>query len=293
MKFYKYMSRSTAELVLKNRTLRWSTPGKLNDPYDMQFDLHIEVDQDKVTLLALDKLWTFFYENHEISDNNMLGTFIKQVRARFPKMTRQQFNMEFGSALRQAMENGLRRLPEVQKETRLLLNKCKILCLSDAPDLVTMWTHYAENHQGIALQFRCIPQLDSPWKEARPVNYVENMPRLVDEQFLSDLLAGNGHFEPKEIINRLIYTKSTDWSLEREWRICFGTGRNSDATFEDLPFHPLELGAIIFGFRMPKEDQKKFIGTAQQAYPNAQLLRVERDEKSFKLFLREIERETI
>src|SRR4051794_34870497 len=46
--FYKYMSPATAHAVLGNQTLRWSTPGTLNDPYDMQFDLKYEVDRGLV-----------------------------------------------------------------------------------------------------------------------------------------------------------------------------------------------------------------------------------------------------
>jgi hypothetical protein len=38
---FKYVSREVGKLVLANRTLRWSTPGTLNDPYDMQFDLQL------------------------------------------------------------------------------------------------------------------------------------------------------------------------------------------------------------------------------------------------------------
>lgn len=58
--FYKYMTYSTANIVLENQTLRWSTPATLNDPYDIQFDLRINFDRDKVLHHALDKLWKAF-----------------------------------------------------------------------------------------------------------------------------------------------------------------------------------------------------------------------------------------
>ena len=37
--FYKYMSASTAEVVLGNRTLRWSAPTEFNDPFDVPREL--------------------------------------------------------------------------------------------------------------------------------------------------------------------------------------------------------------------------------------------------------------
>jgi hypothetical protein len=39
--FYKYMTSSTAKVVLKNRSLKWSPASAFNDPFDMQFDLHL------------------------------------------------------------------------------------------------------------------------------------------------------------------------------------------------------------------------------------------------------------
>ena len=56
-RFLKYMSCATGKIVLQNRTLRWATPGTLNDPYDAQFDLHIDVDRQQLRAITLGKIW--------------------------------------------------------------------------------------------------------------------------------------------------------------------------------------------------------------------------------------------
>jgi hypothetical protein len=60
--FYKYMGAETAHIVLTNQTPRWSTPGTLNDPYDMQFDLRYDIDRNIVRRMALEKLWEAYEE---------------------------------------------------------------------------------------------------------------------------------------------------------------------------------------------------------------------------------------
>jgi hypothetical protein len=70
---YKYMSRQTGRVVLANRTLRWSTPRTLNDPYDVQFDLHIDVDREAVRAASLDKMWDAFYGNAPAPVGNRFG----------------------------------------------------------------------------------------------------------------------------------------------------------------------------------------------------------------------------
>ena len=56
--FYKYMKASTAESVLKTRTLRWSTYRKLNDPMDLRVQFRVfEGDIEKAKELCLEKAW--------------------------------------------------------------------------------------------------------------------------------------------------------------------------------------------------------------------------------------------
>ena len=58
--FFKYMSEGTAKIVLKNRTLRWSTTSQLNDPFEMQFDLSLKADKALVKERVLEQLWALY-----------------------------------------------------------------------------------------------------------------------------------------------------------------------------------------------------------------------------------------
>ena len=97
--FFKYMNRATGRIVLENRTLRWSTPGTLNDPYDMQFDLHIDIEREAVKVATLQKLWDAFYGDQPVPVGNILGAVIQSVRGNFPQLTREEFDREYGDAI--------------------------------------------------------------------------------------------------------------------------------------------------------------------------------------------------
>jgi hypothetical protein len=70
---FNYVSREVGRAVLTNRTLRWSTPGTLNDPYDMQFDLRVDIDKEAVKTPALGKLWEGHYGKQPAPAGNRLG----------------------------------------------------------------------------------------------------------------------------------------------------------------------------------------------------------------------------
>jgi hypothetical protein len=47
-KFYKYMKADTAKKVLEKSSLRWALPKLFNDPFDVQFDLRVGYDRERV-----------------------------------------------------------------------------------------------------------------------------------------------------------------------------------------------------------------------------------------------------
>ena len=154
---HKYVSRHVGELILKNRTLRWSTPGTLNDPYDLQFDLRLDIDKDAVKSIALGKLWAAFYGAAPIPAGNRLGAAIRLLRVQFPQLNKEEFNEHFGKAIDETFAVMDASLPGLQRDLRTHLASCKILCLTSAADKLLMWYRYAEQGSGLVLRFKSAP----------------------------------------------------------------------------------------------------------------------------------------
>ena len=74
--FYKYATASTAKAILRNRTLRWS----FNDPFDAQFDLHLEYDRDQVVQSAMHEIWQKYSGDKPIVIGNLLGVGLTWLR---------------------------------------------------------------------------------------------------------------------------------------------------------------------------------------------------------------------
>lgn len=268
---FKYSTAAVARIVLDRGTLRWSTPRTFNDPFDVQFDLQIEVNRDEVRRLVIQKLWDDFYEPNPGPAGNEFGALIRLMRGGFPRFDRPKFEEVFGEVIDQGLANGFAALPRLQADTREHLRNSKILCLTTAPDNVHMWTHYAGQHTGAVLKFRNVEGLDSPWSEAKRVNYVNAVPSLADNETLADIISGRKSFDARQLIDSLVFTKSVAFSHEQEWRIYSGDGRNPEAAFEDCGFDPLELEAVILGPRISQDDRAAIVGLLQRSYPHAEL----------------------
>ena len=269
--FFKYMSLETALAVLSNQTLRWSTPEILNDPFDMNFNLHIDVDFSRVKQLVLDQSYNDHFGESPAPPGNALGALIAIARRGFASkgisMTREEFDANFESAIDESLTKISPGVDVAAAEVRPMLRQTKVLCLTAHPDNMLMWSHYAQQHSGVVIRLETIPELNSPYSMAREVIYAPSMPRWMDEQGLADLLSGRSQSNPEELLAKLIYTKSHHWSYEAEWRVGAGFGRDRAAPFEDLKFGAAELESMIFGCRIADEQRERLRIVARRVNP--------------------------
>jgi hypothetical protein len=287
--FYKYTARKTAQIVLEKGTLRWSTPTLFNDPYDLQFDLHIDADREAVRARGVEKMWYAFYGDAPYTPHprNQMGQMISGLRGAFPKLSRQEFEDEFGPGIDESYDNATRYLPGLHADFRAKLGTSKVLCQSEVPDSLLMWAYYAEQHKGVVLCFRAHAALGSPWRVARPVVYSREMPRLCDVEILSDMSAGLAVLDAAALIDAVVYTKAAEWAHEHEWRLQAGDGRHPEAAYEDVPFHPQELDAVIFGCVTPQSDRDALTAVVRARYPHAKILTARKDDRQFRLLIEE------
>ncbi|MDX9664253.1 DUF2971 domain-containing protein [Pseudomonas sp. P5_152] len=283
--FYKYMTHSTANIVLENQTLRWSTPATLNDPYDIQFDLRIDFDRDKVRHQTLDKLWKIFTGELTIREDSKMSEAMNIWRPLLRGMPKKHFMKKMEEGIKKAFAELDKNIHQAYQDTRQHLSTTKILCLTDSPTNQLMWAYYADSNRGVVLRFQDEPGAGSPYKLARQMSYMPDIPMLFEESELSDFLAGLITFDTNKRIHSLIYSKSDAWKHENEWRIFAGDGRNKFAPYEDSEFGAKELTGAIFGCRMPPDQRTALSLTIRRLYPHAEILQAVPANHSFQLEL--------
>jgi len=281
--FFKYVTRDTAHKIIGNGTLRWSSPPLLNDPFDMQFAFQLRIDRQAVLAMARDKLWQHY--SGELVDRplNMLGHGIRLLRDTVPGMSREELRQAFGNSDDESMGILEKNIARYSQEILSQFINDKIFCLSDLADSIPMWAYYAQNHAGIVLRFTDETP-DNPLTQARRVRYVEKMPSLFDNEMLSDDLAGYNCMTPERIIDEIVWTKSSHWAHEREWRVYAGIGR-SNAPYEDIPFNAKELDGVIFGVRTTVAERRLLAALVRARYPHVELLQAKARPDTYELVI--------
>lgn len=268
-RYFKYLSPAGARPTLINSTLRWSRPSRFNDLFDMAVPFSADFDMEHVTRRALDLMWERVQKPGLRPPGNKIGAVLEQFSIDFFQRGREQFDKD----MRRGIAESLAKLPGLleafSKEILEHISKVKVLCLSRALDDNTMWGLYADNHRGLVLEFANAEGVDSVYRVAKPVNYSDRAPPLLEDEGLANYLAGNIALTPR-ITDPLMFIKSTHWRYEQELRIVTGEGRNPNAELEDVPFHPRELIAIYFGARSD-ELRAEIEPVVIEKYPHAHL----------------------
>ncbi len=88
-----------------------------------------------------------------------------------------------------------------------------IVCLSEDPVSVLMWSHYGDKHTGICLGFWRNGDAANLLGDAdvcAPIKYSDEYPKPV----FSELYKADG-----TVSEKLLLTKAREWAYEREWRL--------------------------------------------------------------------------
>lgn len=201
---YKYctINRHTLNMILFNEAY-FSLPKDFNDPFDCNIipELIYTPEEQK-------KFIAKFKEERNGTEEKCLNLF---------KKTKETFEQEF----RGTYEN--------------IRKKLRIFCLSAVNNNVMMYSHYADKHRGICLEFSVIKD---PFFEVMDyVRYENKIP--IFHPFSEDM-----NLILKELPIIEVLTKSCSWCYEEEWRI-MKPGPNPDIH----KFPSNILTSIIFGYR--------------------------------------------
>jgi hypothetical protein len=134
---------------------------------------------------------------------------------------------------------------------------------------VLMWSHYADNHKGVCLQF----------------DYARDVPvfaRAVSIDYIDDYPTINWIHNFQRSIGKAILRKHTRWAYENEFRISepWQAGKY-------IGFRPEALTGLIFGCRADGDVEKVVDGLLKQraaaGLPDVRLFRAKQNDKKYEL----------
>ncbi len=125
---------------------------------------------------------------------------------------------------------------EIEREMRKGYDR-GVLCLSSNFDSPLMWSHYADQHRGVCIEYD-VSMLNP--QELHKISYGASREVLASQ--LWNFIFENSKSAGKSIDKACLLSKAREWKYEREWRIFGQVGSQAS---------PVKMKSIIFGMNCP------------------------------------------
>jgi hypothetical protein len=144
--------------------------------------------------------------------------------------------------------------------------RMRVACFTEKLDSILLWSHYADGHKGLCLEF------DTHYF---PFHNQQGLHRVIYNRFYPALSPYDIIGSPTKLVDSLV-TKAKIWEYEHEWRLI----QDVDGV-SLLEYDPRALTGIYFGCFM-SDDQKKSIAKIP-AKSDARLFCMKRSQSKYRL----------
>lgn len=279
--FFKYVSPETASAILRNKTFRYSSPLKFNDPFDVQSGLHIPFDLSNLHDKILDRIHQLAASPSEptVDKGDVYGQIVLEARRLFPKhgfprarwkeLTKEAFG---------PLVNHIERFRDLYRNHwQESLPHLRIFSVSEEPENLLMWAHYAEDHTGALFELWSLPDEDNPLSIADQVTYQSAPPPLFTESEWLDQMTGLGILDAHGLYRRYACVKSDHWAYEREWRVWY-PGEKSGRLYDDMPIRPREFRSVTLGCNAEPGFVQEVTALVRETFPETKIFRARKKE---------------
>lgn len=237
---------------------------KFNDPYDTLIRYDIESIRSFVSSIitcdSMKQLRAFLEQGNDFPDSvrqSVSDEMINSIRSHI-------LSIQDPSSIKDNLDECRNRvLSSIEILFPILAESSKrfstIACFCESIQSVTMWSHYANYHQGFALEYNLRPTL------SHGINNVGIFPVIYEDERIDatsyivwEYLKMMGINAPNPDITsslKIALHKSSQWEYEKEWRLIDTTPR--DYRSEKPSVVHMKPIAIYYGQRMSLEDKRE------------------------------------
>ena len=279
--FFKYATAETAKLILRDLTLRWSSPAVFNDPFDTQLDLQFGFEPDEFIEPMQRAFGALVFADEEPTWvlSEKIGPVVRMLRLVRHKLSRDEFVRQAREGLAEGTRDVVRTLGLVRDSWPEYVRRMRVLCVGEEHDNILMWSHYAYHHRGVAITLRCIPERDTPLCAAKPIIYSSTIPVVAGLDEYVRHCTGESRLAFDQTFFDLTFTKSAHWSYEREWR-CWVLARPGEegGLWEANVLEPEEVDSVYLGCRIVEDDRNAILGLVESRLKHVKVFqgRIER-----------------
>ena len=274
MKIFRYLKSKWAIVSLEGRYLKTSDPTEFNDT----FEISPKVDPNRFDRAFVERLARRDYIIREAWDRLKPNLYNGDYEL-FKNQRLRNIDAEIDKRMQNLPDN----IKDVKKSFRTTFSgHWRLLCFTRSINSILLWSHYADSHKGIALEFDSDDEYISDVGSEYFLNvvYSSKKPEFTPwhdvESFASE-------------IKKTATWKSLEWAYEEEVRLILP--RTKSILHDDFfPFRGNPVRAVYLGAKCSDNDRNKVAEIlASKDYSKTTLLNAKVNENEYRLNFEKID----
>lgn len=209
---FKYVGPERIDII-KNFKIRFTQPSCCNDPFEAQLCID-PLEDEAVIKKHVAKLILVDYRQYVLHES----TLGKQP-ASLEKF-RQRIEIHYESRMRHLRVNRRLARERAAERVRKFWDDLGLLSLTATENNLLMWAHYTDGHKGMVIEF----DAKHPFLKLTDSSHPNPSERERDIQFGALTPVVYSSDRPRHHLGEIpqpvdFFTKSPEWSYEREWRV--------------------------------------------------------------------------
>ena len=214
------------ERIFSHSEVYFSKPSDFNDPFDCQPRFSLEATDKEIKEYLSSRYPNFQPDLNRQQRRAEIRKLIKSKRLKDPNLVN-------------TLENA---------HKKRILEETGVFCLSEIPDHILMWSHYADSHTGICIKFEATSHTQF-FGLAQRVCYKTTYPVL---NIIKD--------SQDDILKKALLTKSKHWEYEKEWRIAW---QDSPPGVYNFPIGLLK--EVVLGARISEKNKENVLSWVKKS----------------------------
>ncbi|WP_444914525.1 DUF2971 domain-containing protein [Microbulbifer sp. TRSA007] len=227
MKYYKYISDWRALPYLLKGSIKFTPISELNDPSELTSNI---IRED--VMASLDRLRERGYSDEDLHCLQQQGVLLSKLSPGSQAVPTPKTKEQATQLIRSSFYERVDLLETLlENTTNEISSKVGIFCVSKRFDSLPMWAHYANNANGLVVEFK---NLDSIFTG----DDTGILNQLVDVKYEREFYGVT--FDPRSH-EALFFYKFSDWSYEKEVRVVLPLASCSSSKFENHTIYTMNI----------------------------------------------------
>jgi hypothetical protein len=208
--------------MLSNSEVYYANPTLFNDPFDCKPTLIVDVTFTELKQLCFRMFEIEYSHDRAIKELEMCNYYSNEPD-NITREDREKYHCKLLSN-------------EIEKLIHLKMKKRGVLSLAGSWRSCLMWSHYADEHKGICLEYDMTKAITF---DSKAVEYNSDRSLLVSD--IASWIYDHTPFSQADIDKKYFFTKAKAWEYEEETRFL--------ANHQGVSSAPFHLSAVHFGMR--------------------------------------------